>query len=139
MPGPFFTLEVITRLAYGEPFGHIDEATDMYGWIEQADMALKIMGVTLDVPAVRNIFSRVFIELFGPKPTDKWGIGKVIGYVLQTRLACIPGTLCLIRLLPELQSYIEERLRSDMKPKRGMMVRLIPGQCELKSSVTTTS
>jgi hypothetical protein len=81
----FFTLDVITRLAYGEPFGHLDEGTDVYGWVEQVDTMMKIMGVTLDVPFIRSIcFSRVVLGLFGPKPTDKWGIGKVMGYVRRT-------------------------------------------------------
>jgi len=78
----FFTLDVVTRLIYGEPFGHLDEGEDVYGFVEQIDMAMKVMGIALDVPGVRNLLlSSTFQRYLGPKKGDKWGIGKVMRFV----------------------------------------------------------
>lgn len=83
----YLTLNVITRLMYGEAFGHLAKDADVYGFVEQVDIALKLLGVTLDVPLMRSIFlSNTFLRYFGPKPTDKVGIGKVMGWVTSLYL-----------------------------------------------------
>jgi hypothetical protein len=78
----FFTLDVITRLGYGKPFGYLDEGTDVYGWIEMIDKRVLIISLPLEVPLLRRImFSPHGIEKFGPQITDKTGMGKVMGCV----------------------------------------------------------
>ncbi|KAK3388028.1 cytochrome P450 [Podospora didyma] len=81
----YFTLDVITRLAFGEPFGHLDDGTDVYGWIEHIDRILTVAGLAGDIPLIRNmVFSKWGTRLFGPKPTDKRGVGRVTGVVQAT-------------------------------------------------------
>jgi len=75
----FFTIDVVTRLIYGESFGHLDEGEDVHGFVEQIDTAMKVMGIALDVPGVRNVLlSHTFQNNLGPKKGDKWGIGRVM-------------------------------------------------------------
>ncbi|KAI0377263.1 cytochrome P450 [Hypomontagnella monticulosa] len=75
----FFTLDVITRLSFGKPFGFLD-AEDLYGYPSQVDRLFKAQNLCQEIPFLRNImFSRFFFGLFGPKPTDESGVGKVMG------------------------------------------------------------
>ncbi|KAH8883297.1 cytochrome P450 [Thozetella sp. PMI_491] len=75
-----FTMDVITRLGYGKAFGHLDEGTDVYGFIAQIDQLLAFLATSADIPWIRRfMFSALGLRLFGPKPTDAKGIGKIIG------------------------------------------------------------
>ncbi|KAH8896080.1 cytochrome P450 [Thozetella sp. PMI_491] len=75
----YFTLDVITRLGYGQPFGYLDEGTDVYGWISQIDLVIGLNSVAFDVPWIRRIFYfQPIMHLLGPKATDKTGIGKIM-------------------------------------------------------------
>lgn len=75
----YFTLDVITRLAYGEPFGFLD-ADNLYGYIRGVDKSTKAMTLSQEIPFFRQIvFSRTFFRLFGPRPSDERGVGKIMG------------------------------------------------------------
>ncbi|XXH03391.1 hypothetical protein Hte_009792 [Hypoxylon texense] len=75
-----FTLDMITRLAYGQAFGFQDADGDLYDYITRLDKTLILMSLSQEVPLLRRIvFSRFFFNMFGPKATDENGIGKVIG------------------------------------------------------------
>ncbi len=83
----YFTLDVITRLGYGNAFGYLDEGVDLYEWVWHVDHVVTVMTLTLDIPWIRHVFySSLGLRLFGPKPTDKRGFGRVMGYVLRTSL-----------------------------------------------------
>ncbi|KAK4186247.1 cytochrome P450 [Podospora australis] len=78
----YFTMDVITRLGYSKSFGHLAEGTDVYGWCANVDGALTLMSCILDFPLLRDIlFSKNGLALVGPKPTDKAGLGRVLGIV----------------------------------------------------------
>ncbi|KAK3373041.1 cytochrome P450 [Lasiosphaeria ovina] len=77
-----FAMDVITRLGYGKPFGHLDEGSDVYGWIDHVDASLVGMCLGCDIPLLRRIaFSPLGLRLFGPHPADKRGVGKVMGVI----------------------------------------------------------
>ncbi|KAF3058396.1 Pisatin demethylase [Daldinia childiae] len=76
----YFTLDVITRLAYGQAFGFLDADGDLYEYTTKIDKALRINNLCQEVPFLKRIiFSRPFHALFGPQPTDEKGIGKIVG------------------------------------------------------------
>jgi cytochrome P450 len=78
----YFALDVITRLGYGKPFGHLKNGEDVVGYVIFIDRALKFMGLLLDVPPLRRIvFSPMILRLVGPKETDKAGPGRVQGVI----------------------------------------------------------
>ncbi|KAL8283008.1 hypothetical protein RB597_010413 [Gaeumannomyces tritici] len=75
----YYTLDVITRLAYGHEFGHLDEGTDKYGFVGEVDRALKIVALIRALPAFRALaFSDLGFRLMGPKLTAKRGLGKMM-------------------------------------------------------------
>ncbi|KAK3326184.1 cytochrome P450 [Apodospora peruviana] len=78
----YFTMDVITRLLFGEPFGHLDEGMDVVGWIGAMDSMLPVLTVCMEMPLIRGLFfSKFGLGLFGPKPTDNHGLGRVMGVV----------------------------------------------------------
>ena len=75
----FFTLDTITRLAYGDAFGHLDEGTDKYGYVGDVDKALKAVAIIRSMPLIRALFfSPPMLKMLAPKATDPKGLGKMM-------------------------------------------------------------
>ncbi|KAI1758569.1 cytochrome P450 [Hypoxylon sp. FL1150] len=79
-----FTLDMITRLGYGQAFGFQDAEGELYNYTTRLDRALKLMSLSQEVPFLRRIvFSKFLFDMFGPKATDEEGIGKIMGLTEQ--------------------------------------------------------
>ncbi|KAI1812681.1 cytochrome P450 [Poronia punctata] len=77
---PLFTLDVISRIALGREFGCVQADTDVYGFYHNTEVPLPALCVVAEVPWLRKVVnSRLGLRLFGPKETDKVGIGKLMG------------------------------------------------------------
>lgn len=75
----YFTLDVITRLAFGEELGFLRTDSDVHSLVEQTRDAVSIAFIPLVVPWFRDIaFSRPFIRFLRPQPTDKKGFGVAL-------------------------------------------------------------
>ncbi|UPX20608.1 uncharacterized protein EKO05_0010836 [Ascochyta rabiei] len=75
----FFTMDVITDLAFGQPFGNLDTDSDVYDYLKITKSSLPIMTGLSDVPEVAVILqSRIFRKLL-PSEADKTGFGAFIG------------------------------------------------------------
>ncbi|KAI1866402.1 hypothetical protein JX265_007703 [Neoarthrinium moseri] len=80
----YFTLDTITAVAFGKRFGFI-EGGDLYGYTASIEKLLGLVATAGDVPLLRKIFISPFVaRFFAPKPTDSWGIGKVMGLAHET-------------------------------------------------------
>ncbi|KAG8157930.1 hypothetical protein KVR01_012202 [Diaporthe batatas] len=76
----FFTMDVITRLAFGEAFGYLAQETDLYGFLGSLRVLWPGTSAAADVSWARKIlFSKPFLHLFGPSPRDKKGFGALMG------------------------------------------------------------
>lgn len=76
----YFTLDVITRLAFGKEFGYLMDEKDHYGFLRSLHDLWPQMSTCADIPWIRNtLFSPLFLKLLGPKPTDKSGFGALMG------------------------------------------------------------
>ncbi|TKW50348.1 hypothetical protein CTA1_6324 [Colletotrichum tanaceti] len=68
----YFTMDVITRLAFGHEFGYLKQETDLYRFLGGVRDLWPRMSTCADVPWIRNfLFSPAFLKLIGPKSTDK--------------------------------------------------------------------
>lgn len=75
----FFTLDVISDLAFGQAFGYLERDDDVYGYLAMSKTALPVMMAISDVPAIADILqSRLFRALL-PSEADKAGFGAFIG------------------------------------------------------------
>ncbi|KAI0406519.1 cytochrome P450 [Xylaria palmicola] len=76
---PFFTLDVISRIALGTEFGCLEADKDIHGFYHLVESHMPAMNVLGDVPWARKIvFSTLGIKLLGPKPTDQTGLGLMM-------------------------------------------------------------
>lgn len=76
----FFTLDVISKIAYGKAFGHLDDDSDVYGYIDATEAYLPMIVVLGDLPwLTKLVLSDTMLKLIGPKATDKKGQGKLMG------------------------------------------------------------
>ncbi|KAI5921423.1 pisatin demethylase [Camillea tinctor] len=101
----FLTMDVISCAAFGEEIGYLREQTDLYGFLHEVRDNWSRMALVLDVPIARAImFSQLFLSLFGPKTTDKKGLGALMGVA---------------------ESYIGKRFEGGSKGKDDMLASFI--------------
>ncbi|SPO01775.1 related to pisatin demethylase (cytochrome P450) [Cephalotrichum gorgonifer] len=75
----FFTLDVISDLAFGEPFGYVEQDDDVFDFIKITKAFFPVTLVIANVPALVSLLhSRLFRGLL-PKESDKFGFGAFIG------------------------------------------------------------
>ncbi|KAJ9137073.1 Cytochrome P450 [Pleurostoma richardsiae] len=77
--GQYFTLDVISHLAFGEAFGYLEKDDDVFDYIKITSSFIPIMLVLANVPSLAKLLqSRLFRGLL-PKESDKLGFGAFIG------------------------------------------------------------
>lgn len=74
-----FTMDVITRVAFGKELGFLRTHSDVYGILAAARESMKKYTIPMGIPWLRSIAtSRFFLKNFGPKGTDKAGPGLIM-------------------------------------------------------------
>lgn len=78
----FFTIDVITDLATGAPFGDLPSDTDQNEYLRTATEAQPAFVMISSVPALTKFIQIPFVgkRLF-PTSQDEIGMGKMIGFV----------------------------------------------------------
>lgn len=77
----YLAVDVISRALFGEEFGYLKTNSDSLGYLEQVQNYLPVMAYFMDIAWLRSIaFSKPFLAAFGPKTSDKTGMGRVMGY-----------------------------------------------------------
>jgi cytochrome P450 len=80
----YFTLDVISDLAFGRAFGDIPDDTDNFGYIKTTEDAIGFMTLLSIFPNVhRYIEQSRLIDLLAPTAKDKTGLGKIVGIVQE--------------------------------------------------------
>ncbi|KAM7183293.1 Pisatin demethylase [Rhypophila sp. PSN 637] len=80
----YFTMDVVTRAAFGKEFGNLSRDEDVTGFITSLRDAWPVISMVAEWPFMRRmLFSRIYLRFFGPKPTDKNGQGKLMGAVVD--------------------------------------------------------
>lgn len=76
----YFTLDVITKIAYGEAAGYLATDSDPVGYIQAAEELVPMLVIMAEMPLVGSILLNPrILSLVGPKKTDSKGIGKILG------------------------------------------------------------
>ncbi|KAK4642772.1 hypothetical protein QC761_400540 [Podospora bellae-mahoneyi] len=72
----FFTLDVITRVAYGKEFGYLDRNEDIFDWIRTINDQAAWLGIMSDWPVVGKILTNKHVlAVVGPEKKKKSGGG----------------------------------------------------------------
>lgn len=76
----FFTLDVISKVAFGQTFGFLDLDDDPFGYLENLAQFLPAIIVFGVYTELTNIMKIPLIKAALPKSTDKRGLGRVMGF-----------------------------------------------------------
>ncbi|CAK4030672.1 related to pisatin demethylase (cytochrome P450) [Lecanosticta acicola] len=76
----YFTLDVISKVAFGQPFGFLDNDDDPFGYIENLKSFLPAVIVFGVYTELTNVLKIPLLKSALPKSTDKRGLGRVMGF-----------------------------------------------------------
>jgi cytochrome P450 len=75
----FFTLDVTGSIAFGEPFGFLDNNEDMFDYVGMSNSYLPWTQLVALVPWLVKLFQSPLMANVMPRPTDQKGLGKLMG------------------------------------------------------------
>ncbi|KAF2224920.1 cytochrome P450 [Elsinoe ampelina] len=79
----FFTLDVISQLAFGHEFGFMAKDSDPFGYLANLKEFLPAILVFGAYTELTKILRLPFMKAVLPKSTDKRGLGKVMGFAAE--------------------------------------------------------
>lgn len=78
----YFTMDAITKVAYGREFGYLATDSDVFNAIQIAEESIPFLVVLSELPFLGRIFTTPFVlKLIGPKKTDTKGLGRMLSQV----------------------------------------------------------
>ena len=75
----FFTLDILTKIAFGNSVGFLTENRDVYDYHKQTAAFYPVMELSSNHPTVLAILNSPLMRGAAPKPTDKVGFGAIVG------------------------------------------------------------
>lgn len=75
----YSTLDFLTRIAFGAPFGYLNRNEDVYHYITETTSFFSILELAANFTFVDRILSSRLMRAFAPKTTDKTGMGAMLG------------------------------------------------------------
>jgi hypothetical protein len=75
----FFTLDVISELAFGQAFGYLENDADVYDYLKITKTFIPIMMVIANVPSLADLLHSRYFRGLLPSESDKLGFGAFIG------------------------------------------------------------
>ncbi len=76
----YFTLDVITSLAFGRNFGHIKNDADVYSYVKITEDSMPIMLMLTIFPFLTKILQSRLMRGLLPSEKDPAGFGRFISY-----------------------------------------------------------
>lgn len=77
----YFTLDVISDLAFGEPFGDVASDSDVHEYIRTSEQNMPNVVLAAVLPWLLALLSSPLLRGLLPSDKDAIGLGKTIGYV----------------------------------------------------------
>jgi len=75
----FLTLDVLSDLAYGEPFGYVTKDEDLFGYVEQANDSLPVVTMFCVMPAIMDWLTRWPLNMLLPGDGKDFGLAYMMG------------------------------------------------------------
>jgi cytochrome P450 len=79
----YFTLDVISSIAFGQEFGFLKNDDDPFGYIDNLQEFLPAIIVFGAYPELQKILRLPLLKHVMPKSTDKRGLGRVMGFAKE--------------------------------------------------------
>jgi cytochrome P450 len=77
----YLTMDVTSAVEFGKPFGYIDANEDSFGVIAALESMLVPCAMMAMLPPLLAVVTSPLSKPFMPKPTDKHGVGRLLGLV----------------------------------------------------------
>ncbi|KAF2676291.1 cytochrome P450 [Lentithecium fluviatile CBS 122367] len=75
----YFTLDVITSLAYGKAFGYLAQDTDVFDYIKTGEQLVATVATIMGIAPIQNfLYNTNLIFRVAPHPEDPKGLGKMM-------------------------------------------------------------
>jgi len=75
----YFTLDAVTKIAYGKEFGYLATDSDVYEYIETAEAYVPNLVILAEIPYLWNLVKHPWVlNALGPKKTDQKGMGTIL-------------------------------------------------------------
>lgn len=75
----YFTLDVISHLAFGHAFGYLSKDDDVFDYIKITNSFIPIMLILANIPELARLLQSRLLRGLLPKESDKLGFGAFIG------------------------------------------------------------
>lgn len=75
----YFTLDVISDLAFGKSLGYLQHDADPYDYVEAMDASMPVYATLGNLPWLANLLHSPLFRRFLPSERDKGGFGALIG------------------------------------------------------------
>lgn len=78
----YFTMDVLTDVAFGAPFGYLARDEDVHDYIKTIRSFMPVLELQTNHPVMNSLMSsRLVKALLAPTAQDRTGMGKVMGWV----------------------------------------------------------
>lgn len=77
----YFTLDVISDLAFGAPFGDVETDSDVHEYATTMEKSMPIVIVTTLLPWLMELMRTPIFQSLAPSEKDSFGLGKLMAYV----------------------------------------------------------
>jgi len=74
----YFTLDVVTGVAFGEPFGFLERDSDVEKYLETTETMIPMFGILGSLPWLVYVMHTWPINLMMPGEGDKVGFGRLM-------------------------------------------------------------
>jgi len=79
----FFTLDTISSVAFGKPFGYMSTDSDLYGYIENMEKAMQGVLIATIIPSMNWFLKQDIVQKYLPSDKDPIGFGAIMGVAKQ--------------------------------------------------------
>jgi hypothetical protein len=79
----YFTLDVISSVAYGKPFGYLASDSDVYDYIQTTEKILPAIGIMTTFPWINWVLRMDVVQKYLPSERDPVGFGKIMAVAKQ--------------------------------------------------------
>ncbi|RDW84782.1 hypothetical protein BP6252_02372 [Coleophoma cylindrospora] len=113
----YFTLDVISDIAYGAPFGNLAADTDVAGYVAMMEIQAPRISIAVVYPWLMSIPASPLFRFLLPSAKDAFGFGRLMGIA---------------------RKVVGERFGSDAKPRKDMLGSFVKNgltQAECESEV----
>jgi hypothetical protein len=112
----YFTLDIISDVAYREPFGFMETDSDLYDYTKIVESVFVAAAMVTIFPWINWILNLSIMKAVLPSDEDLLGIGKIQGYAIS--LFCKLAEL----IIPSItKKVVAQRFGPNKKVERDML------------------